>query len=250
MTEEHGQTIISLEGLAKSRGTTYRLEIPQMEVRAGDRIMLLGDSGSGKSTTLDLLALVLKPDDGGRFVWRPGGLDLDLNQMWRGGRADDLGRLRLADLGYVLQTGGLLPFLNVRDNILLPAELKKMPAPDRQRRLEELFEVLKIGHLAQKYPGQISVGERQRTAIARAVVHEPALILADEPTASLDPPTADRVFDLLLDLSRRSALVVATHDRQRARRHGFEVFEIHFPPERPGTAVLKGQSEGGPLCSV
>ena len=238
MSENSGDIILSLRGLAKRRGESYRLEIPEMEIRAGDRIMLLGDSGSGKSTTLDMLALVLKPDGCGSFIWRPGAGAVDLAGLWREGRADALGRLRLADLGYVLQTGGLLPFLNVRDNILLPAQMKNMEVPDQLRRLEELFQVLKIGHLAAKFPGQISVGERQRCAIARAVIHEPALILADEPTASLDPPTSDRVFQLLLELSRKSALVVATHDQSRARRHGFDVFQISFPPERPGAAVL------------
>jgi ABC-type antimicrobial peptide transport system, ATPase component len=201
-----------------------------MTVRIGDRIMLLGDSGSGKSTTLDLLALVLKPDEGGQFAWRPDRANLNLMYLWRAKRGEALGRLRLADLGYVLQTGGLLPFLNVRDNILLPAALKKMKAKDRERRLEELFSVLKIGHLAKKYPHQISVGERQRCAIARAVVHEPALILADEPTASLDPPTSDLVFDLLLALTKNAALIVATHDQARAQRHGFSVYRINFPP--------------------
>lgn len=237
--------ILTLSGLSKSRGAAYRLEIPEMSVRPGDRLMLLGDSGSGKSTALDMLAMVLRPDDGGRFIWQPGRSDTDLMSLWQRRRGDVLGRLRLANLGYVLQTGGLLPFLTVRENILLPAEMKKIPGPERNSRLEELFGILKIGHLAKKYPARVSVGERQRCAIARAVIHDPPLILADEPTASLDPPTADLVFDLLLKLSQKSALVLATHDRQRAARHDFSVYSISFPQAGPrGRAVL----ERSPSC--
>ncbi len=238
--EERGTgQILTLKGLRKRRGPAYCLEIPEMSVRAGDRIMLLGDSGSGKSTVLDMLAMVLRPDEGGVFLGRFGQENIDLMVLWQLRKADLLGHLRLANLGYVLQTGGLLPFLTVRENILLPAEMKKIPLCDRKRRLEELCDILKIGHLAHKYPAGISVGERQRCAIARAVIHDPPLILADEPTASLDPPTADLVFKLLLELSQKSALVVATHDRQRAVRHGFSVYSIMFPPtESTGRAVL------------
>ena len=251
MADAESRTIVDIKGISKSRGAYYRLEIPDLTVRAGERIMLLGDSGSGKSTTLDLLALVLKPDERGVFTWRPGQLNINLMELWGEEKGDALGRLRLADLGYVLQTGGLLPFLNVRENILLPAEMKKMRGPDKERRLDELFSVLKIGHLANKYPNQISVGERQRCSIARAVVHEPALILADEPTASLDPPTSDLVFNLLLTLSQKSALVVATHDQARAQRHGFAVYRIVFPQsQKTVRAVLTQATPPPPQASV
>jgi putative ABC transport system ATP-binding protein len=223
--------LLRVRDLVKSRGRGYRLRIPELEVRAGARLILLGDSGSGKSTTLDLLALVLKPDGAGDFLWQPGAGEFDLKTLWRDRRADRLGRLRREGLGYVLQTGGLLPFLTVRENIILPARLKKMDSRASGRRLDDLLERLRLGHLRNKFPGQISVGERQRCAIARAVIHEPALILADEPTASLDPPTADQVFELLLNLSRDVALIVATHDVNRARRHDFTIHQVVCAPK-------------------
>jgi putative ABC transport system ATP-binding protein len=219
-----------VRNLAKNRGQSYRLLIPELEVRAGARLLLLGDSGSGKSTTLDLLALVLKPDGAEGFLWRPGEGEVNLEALWRGRRAGRLGRLRREELGYVLQTGGLLPFLTVRETILLPARLKKMDSRTSGRRLEDLLEKLRLGHLRAKFPDQISVGERQRCAIARAVIHEPALILADEPTSSLDPPTADQVFELLLNLSRDLTLIVATHDVNRAKRHDFTVHRVVCAP--------------------
>jgi putative ABC transport system ATP-binding protein len=200
---------------------------------------LLGDSGSGKSTTLDLLALVLRPDEAQDFLWRPGEGEVDLKAVWRGRRAGRLGRLRREELGSVLQTGGLLPFLTVRENILLPARLKKMDRRASGRRLDELLERLRLGHLRAKFPAQISVGERQRCAIARAVIHEPAIILADEPTASLDPPTADQVFELLLNLSQNLTLIVATHDVNRARRHDFTIHRVVCAPKPASGGLIE-----------
>lgn len=223
------EMVLTARDLVKTRrgGLGYELKVPQLEIRLGDRLMLLGDSGSGKSTALDMLALVLKPDQAREFWWRPEAQNAtDIARAWQNRQANTLGRLRLVDLGYVLQTAGLLPFITVRDNILLPADLKKIGSEEKMDRLAELGAILKIEHLWSKYPSQVSVGERQRCAIARAVIHRPRLILADEPTASLDPPTADRVFELLLDLCREAALVVATHDQSRASRHDFKVLTI------------------------
>ena len=221
----------------------YELKIPELKIHSGEKLILLGDSGSGKSTALDMLALVLKPDQAQEFIWRPSApKPTDITQAWQNRQADILGKLRLADLGYVLQTAGLLPFLTVRDNILLPADLKKMERTEKMDRLGELGSILKITHLWSKYPSQVSVGERQRCAIARAVIHHPKLILADEPTASLDPPTADLVFDLLLNLCQDAALVVATHDLGRATRHGFKVLKIKISSTT--------ETNGGPIQAV
>ena len=225
--EDQAPALVNILGLTKARGRAFCLKIPELEIRAGTRILLLGDSGSGKSTTLDLLALVLKPDESSSFNWRREEGKIDLQALWSQGDLGRLGRLRREELGYVLQTGGLIPFLTVEENILLPARLKKMNGRTVGLRFRELLEELGLGRLRARFPNQISVGERQRCAIARAMIHEPALILADEPTASLDPPTADQVFNLLLKTSRDRALVVATHDVNRARCHDFLVYRIN-----------------------
>jgi putative ABC transport system ATP-binding protein len=238
MPGEGQPPVLYLRNLFKNRGTGYRLRIPEFSVPPASRILLLGDSGSGKSTTLDILALVLKPDGAEVFSWRSGGEQAcDLKSIWRNRQADRLGRLRRGGFGYVLQTGGLLPFLTVRENILLTAETGNADLKAARRRLEELFDYLRIGHLSSKLPSQISVGERQRCAIARAVIHRPSLILADEPTASLDPPTADLVFDLLINLSREASLVVASHDVNRASRYDFAVHRVICKP-RPAEGGL------------
>ncbi|MDR1920617.1 MAG: ATP-binding cassette domain-containing protein [Candidatus Adiutrix sp.] len=245
-----GEILMRTRGLVKTRtgGSAggYELSAPRLDLRVGERLMLTGDSGSGKSTALDMLALALKPDAAEEFIWRPESDGrTDLQAAWRARAADRLGLLRLKYMGYVPQTGGLLPFLTVRDNILLPAELKRIEKAERLERLAELGRILNIAHLWGKYPGRVSVGERQRCAIARAVIHRPLVILADEPTAALDPPTADRVFELLVELSRESALVAAAHDLGRVGRHGFREFRIECRPggpDEPIRAVLAEKS--------
>ncbi|MDR3152858.1 MAG: ABC transporter ATP-binding protein [Deltaproteobacteria bacterium] len=251
------EPVVSIRRLVKTRpgGAGYRLMVASLDVRPGDRLALVGQSGCGKSTLLDMLALVLRPDpkrdEDGRFEWRRAatGEAADIHGSWLAGGDRRRERIRREDLGYVLQSGGLLPFLTVRDNIILPARLKGAPSG---RKLEEsllsLAHALGIGHLLKKYPGSVSMGERQRAAVARALIHRPALILADEPTASLDPPTAAKVFDLLLELSAGIPLVVSTHDERRARDLGFTVRRIECEDMGPGNgikAVLRKAETGG-----
>ncbi|MDR2353393.1 MAG: ABC transporter ATP-binding protein [Deltaproteobacteria bacterium] len=228
------EPILVFKRVVKKRlgGNGYTLMVAKLIVKLGDRIALVGQSGSGKSTLLDMLGLVSKPDYiyshlDGEFTWFSAYDVLDLWEDWNTTDTSLREKIRREDLGYVLQSGGLLPFLNVRNNIILPAKLKKSP---RGRELEEeltkIVTDLRIGHLLKKYPGTISMGERQRVAVARAIIHKPSLILADEPTASLDPPTADKVFERLLTMSQGRALIVATHDEPRVRSYGFQVYRI------------------------
>jgi putative ABC transport system ATP-binding protein len=224
--------LVSLQGVLKSRkeGAGYSLFVGDLTVGRTERVALLGDSGSGKSTLLDLMAMVLKPDQAEVFSFssKAGAQNLDLWEIWRKKNISRFENIRRSELGYIMQTGGLLPFLSVRDNIILPAGLKPdYSAKTREQHLQYLVTELRIGHLLKKYPSEVSVGERQRCAIARALIHKPSLVLADEPTASLDPPTADRVFELLLNLCQDSALVVSTHDHRRmAARSDFTVWRI------------------------
>lgn len=159
-----------------------------------------------------MLALALAPDEAAALALRPTGEDaVDAAALWRRRDLDGLAALRAAAIGYVPQTGGLLPFLSVRDNVALPRRLLGLPSDGTVERLAETLGI--ADHLAKK-PGALSIGQRQRTAVARALAHGPALVLADEPTASVDPATAEAVMELLVGETRRrgAALVVASHD--------------------------------------
>ncbi|MFZ0789758.1 MAG: ATP-binding cassette domain-containing protein, partial [Chromatiaceae bacterium] len=135
----------------------------------------------------------------------------DLMGLWRRDDLDALGRLRGAHIGYVLQTGGLLPFLTARENIVLSCRLL---GRDPGGLIDRLAERLGIGPQLGKRPGQLSVGERQRVAIARAMAHRPSVVLADEPTASVDPVNAAAILELLLELVHQSGVtaIIASHD--------------------------------------
>jgi putative ABC transport system ATP-binding protein len=238
-----GGTVLLLDDVVKwrrSRGAAFCVRIERLALPRGGAFAATGPSGCGKSTLLDLMALALKPDGCGAFVLSPAGdgRGLDIAQAWARGGDAALGAARRRHIGYVLQTGGLLSFLTVRDNIALPARLNRRPAGQA---VAALAERLGIADQLAKRPAELSVGQRQRVAIARALVHRPALVLADEPTASLDPETADVVMELLVEQARAegATLVVATHDRERAARHGLTpiVFEMTRIDGAPGARV-------------
>ncbi|MCB2100621.1 MAG: ABC transporter ATP-binding protein [Rhodobacterales bacterium] len=208
--------------LSKARvqaGSGFALSVPELTIRPGERVALVGDSGCGKSTLLDMLGLASSPDGAGRFTFCPRGAPSDIPSLWRDGRSNDLGDLRKHHIGYVLQTGGLIPYLTVRQNIDLTRRLLDLPDDGTADALAERLGL--AGHGA-KLPAALSVGERQRVAIGRALAHRPPVILADEPTASLDPETAKTVMALFLDLveAEGATLIVATHDRAQVGRLG------------------------------
>ena len=203
-----------------SRGAAFCLEVPDLTLQTGERLALVGVSGSGKSTLLDILAMVLSVDCAEQFIFTPPGQPPhDLAQLWRDGQQDAFTRLRRRYFGYVLQNGGLLGFLTVRDNIALPRRCCALPEDDTVARLAER---LGLTRLLDAYPATLSVGERQRVAIARALAHHPPIVLADEPTASLDPLNADGVMELFLELVAEQdiTLIVASHDWPRMERYG------------------------------
>jgi putative ABC transport system ATP-binding protein len=180
-----------------------------LEVRAGEAVAILGASGSGKSTLLGLLAGLDDPTSG--EVWlcgqRLGGLDED-------GRA----ALRAGRVGFVFQNFQLLPTLNALENVLLPLELTGNP--DAQTRADQALERVGLAQRAGHYPRQLSGGEQQRLAIARAYAPRPQVLFADEPTGNLDQTTGAHIVDLLLELRAEAgaALVLVTHDGGLAER--------------------------------
>ena len=155
----------------KARDYTYRLRIESLAIRAGEKIALIGPSGCGKSTALDLLAMILPPSAAEKFLFNaPGDTPEDVAELWRRGGRERMARLRLRHIGYVLQTGGLLPFLSARDNMTTPGRAKGMDAKAVDAGLKELAGRLGIGHLLSALPDKLSIGERQRVAIARALL--------------------------------------------------------------------------------
>ncbi|PWV62400.1 ABC transporter ATP-binding protein [Plasticicumulans acidivorans] len=231
-------TVYRLRDVRRSRGTLgdtrFVLQVPALDIARGERLALVGPSGCGKSTLLDMLALVLAPDAGGELHL----LNNDIGALWQLKRADALAALRARHLGYVLQTGGLLGFLDVRGNIALPGQLSGRADAAWVTRLAER---LGISRHLDKHPAALSVGERQRVAIARALAHRPAVVLADEPTASLDPLSAQTVMQLFIDLAAESAttLILASHDRALVERYGLEVLAAQLAPASDGGIVSR-----------
>ncbi len=237
-----------IRGLVKNRaqGAGYRLEIRQLTVRRGEAVAITGPSGCGKSTTLDILGLVLRPDRADSFTFAPADQPYDIMAQWN--RQDTLTALRLHHIGYVLQTGGLLPFLSVQDNMTLTARMNLMEGEAIRERLHMLSNRLGIGHLLRAMPSTLSVGERQRVAIVRALLPQPHVVLADEPTAALDPVHAGEVLDIFIDTvkNQRSALILVTHDRTYTAGLREAAFRMEQAEDGSVRAVLDDGSGDGP----
>ncbi|WP_295486404.1 ATP-binding cassette domain-containing protein [uncultured Pseudomonas sp.] len=228
--------MINVQGVRKTRGQgaqRYSLEIGELHLVAGAQVALVGPSGCGKSTLLDLLALVLAPDVAERFSLELDGAAQDIAGLWRARQLDRLAALRSRHLGYVLQAGGLLGFLDVRGNIRLPRQLLGL-ADDGG--VERLAAALDVSDQLDKRPADLSLGQRQRVSCARALVHAPTLLLADEPTAALDPLNAERVMQLLLRQAEahRVTCVIATHDETLARNAGLRVLRMQCRRDADG----------------
>jgi putative ABC transport system ATP-binding protein len=222
---------LELEGLTKQRSgrdRSFALTIERLELRPGDRLLLAGPNGCGKSTLIELIGLALKPDAATRFALTADGRPpLDLQALWQRGRHDELARLRARHMGYLPQTGALLPFLTVRQNILLVQSLSGRRDSDL---LRDISRRLDLDPLLAEAPAQLSVGQRQRVAIARALVHRPSFVLADEPTAALDPANARAVVQLLVDLVREidCGLLLISHEPELAARSGLEPLALDW----------------------
>jgi putative ABC transport system ATP-binding protein len=209
-------TLLHATGLQKSFGRTPALRGASVSVGPRERVALRGRSGSGKSTLLLCLAGVLLPDAGQvTYLGRP----------YAAMSADERARLRRREMGLVLQHGQLVPELTVLENVALPLLLEKVERGSATLLAHEWLSRLGVLDVADARPAELSGGQAQRVAIARALVTGPQLVLADEPTGSLDTVGADEVMTVLLEATRgcATALVVVTHDNRVAARMDREV---------------------------
>lgn len=191
-------------GVGKRYDARWVLKDLDLAVEKGERVALLGPSGCGKTTLLNLLGGLDRPDEG-RTLFR--GEDLAAAAPAR------LARLRRECLGTVFQFFHLVPTLTARENVELPLQLLGWTRPALEARVAELMEAVGLGDRASAWPREMSGGEMQRVAVARALAARPALLLADEPTGNLDSASGERVLDLLAALTERegAALVMVTH---------------------------------------
>ena len=206
--------VLRLEGLRYQRAGdgAFAIEVPALVMAPGQVLGVVGPSGCGKSTLVDMLALLRRPTRVARFELQ----GTDVAALWQRDAVDECTALRAAQVGVVLQTGGLMPSLTVLENVRLAQRL--LGAPD-EAWVAHLLAALDLRGLGPRRPAQLSIGQRQRVAIARALSHRPALLLADEPTASLGVDHAPAALDLLLSLARDSgaALVIVSHDLELLR---------------------------------
>jgi putative ABC transport system ATP-binding protein len=191
--------------------TIRPLDGVHLSIEEGDFVSLMGASGSGKSTLLNLVAGIDEVTSGTIVV-----SDTEITSLSRGGLAD----WRAANIGYIFQTHNLIPVLTAYENVELPLLLLPMPAQERAKRVEIALAAVDLTNRAGHYPRQMSGGQEQRVGIARAIVANPTVVVADEPTGSLDDDTTEQILTLLQRVNRElgMTLLMVTHDADAAAR--------------------------------
>ncbi len=183
------------------------LDDVSLTIHAGELVALMGPSGSGKTTLLLCVSLILEPT--------VGTVVFDGETIYQAGQTlADVRRLRREKIGFVFQSANLIPFLSARENVLFPLNLVGLNGEEAERRVAELLEYMEVSERAHYLPARLSGGEQQRVAVARALANRPKLILADEPTASLDTARGKKVMEMLKKISRenQTAVITVTHD--------------------------------------
>ena len=234
---EAGQTLLLLDNVKKVFLTdeveTHALSGIHLEIKKGEYIAIAGPSGCGKSTLLSILGLLDTPSDG---------------QYWLNGKPvasltlAERARVRNRQIGVIFQSFNLIGDLTVFENVELPLTYQGLSSADRKTRVMKALERVGMSHRTKHYPSQLSGGQQQRVAVARAVVTDPAVLLADEPTGNLDSKSGEAVMGLLRELHRGGATIcMVTHDPRYARNadRSIHLFDGRIVEERTGDGEIE-----------
>lgn len=232
------QPVLTAENITKSYGKGESrfdaLKGVSLEILAGESVAIVGKSGSGKSTLMHVLALLDNPDSGILLVEGADSSKLKGRQV---------NRLRNQDFGFVFQQFFLTPNASVLENVVLPLKIARVGASERKKRGMAALEQLELADKAKNKAVELSGGQKQRVVIARALVNNPKVIFADEPTGNLDSATGGLVEDILFDLNKKQGitLVIVTHDRELAARCDRQIF-LRDGLEETGPTVAGAES--------
>lgn len=213
---------IQFENVSKiykqGNSTFTALNNVSITVKPGEFVAIIGPSGSGKSTFLSIAGALLQPSKGNVTI-----NGINITEL----KPKELSKLRLEQIGFILQTSNLIPYLTVLDQLLVVKKMKGSITKEDKLFAKELLEEVGLGEKLNKFPDQLSGGERQRTAIARAFMNDPNIILADEPTASLDSQRAFEIVELISKgvKSRNKAAIMVTHD-ERLLKYCDKVYQM------------------------
>lgn len=207
--ENIDKTVLYAEGVSKSYGLKGNVQevLKGIDLRVieGEFLGVMGPSGSGKTTLLNNLATIDRPTDGQIFI-----KEHEISKM----KDKNLSNIRRKHLGFIFQDYNLLDTLTVKENILLALSLSKISKKKAEAEFNEIADILDIRDLAHKYPSEISGGEKQRTSAARALIHSPSIVFADEPTGALDSKAASRLLENLEQINqvRKTTILMVSHD--------------------------------------
>ena len=219
----NGQTAIRLHQVTRhyQMGATLvrAADDITLDIGAGEFVALLGSSGSGKSTLMNLMAGLDRPTSGAIFAH-----DRNLAEM----NSEQLAQHRTHTIGIVFQAFNLLPRMTLEENVELPLRLAEVDRGERMSRVREVVERVRLGARLTHRPTQMSGGEQQRAALARALVNRPTILLADEPTGNLDSATGDEIMNLLREINESlgMTIVMVTHEQPRAERYAHRLIHM------------------------
>lgn len=232
--------LIRLEGVTKIFQTdeieTHALSDVHLEIQPGEFVAVAGPSGCGKSTLLSILGLLESPTRGQYWIHSDPVENLSVSHRTR---------IRNREIGFIFQAFNLIGDLTVYENVELPLTYRHITAGERRQRVEAVLERVGMAHRAKHYPAQLSGGQQQRVAVARALVGQPSILLADEPTGNLDSKNSEAVMELLQQLHREAATIcMVTHDPRYASIAQRTIHLLDGRVVQPDSVAPDGRGEG------